>query len=159
MEKVYKLFEKQLETYTSRVDAGIEAIEPAEIELPHDRVVRGYSVGEFGRNRFLTVVREESIPKSGTVVVINAPIGYRGDNEIKFDSCLYRVLGKGKIAQGDAGRMGEGEQMIIWIPQGDKVCITVNVGGRRYGLPTHYKFGCVGGEPPVFRSDGQYDVI
>lgn len=90
---------------------------------------------------------------SGTecLVVFRTPIGFRGGNnhtgdrvdmdakpeDLKFHPFPGTPLVQGTIAQGDAGRMGSGQQMVARIPAG--VVFRTSYSGRLYGSPSaHY---------------------
>lgn len=100
------------------------------------------------------------------IVVFRTPIGFRGYNrhtgveKVMCEDCkgsgkegnftCYKCKGSGKvyapfpgkvlvegiIAQGEAGLMGEGSQLIAVVPKGQ--WIRVFIGGRRYGRPSKY---------------------
>lgn len=83
--------------------------------------------------------------KEECLVVLRTPIGFRGSNlhtgdriaEGSYANFPGKVLVKGCIAQGDAGRMGSGEQCIAVIKKGD--VFRTAYSGRRYGAPgSHY---------------------
>ena len=87
------------------------------------------------------------------IVVFRTRIGFRGWNkhtgdavegvpgeERKFLPLPGEVLTWGAIAEGDAGRMGHGEQVVLLLPR-DQVVRTY-IGGRVYGRPRewYYRF-------------------
>ena len=81
------------------------------------------------------------------VVVLKTMIGYRGSNEHTGDMKNGKylpfpgiMLSEGIIAQGDAGRMGSGTQLVCMIPK-DFVFRTAYT-GRLYGQPSqhYYKY-------------------
>lgn len=83
--------------------------------------------------------------KEECLVVLRTPIGFRGSNshtgdriaEGSYANFPGQVLVKGYIAQGDAGRMGGGDQLIAVIKKGD--VFRTAYSGRRYGNPaSHY---------------------
>ena len=87
----------------------------------------------------------------GVVVVFKTPIGFRGSNshsgdylrdekkfeygeEVEvpvFDKFPGEVIARGKIAQGTAGYMGSGEQLIAIFQDGDR--FVIHRTGRTYG--------------------------
>lgn len=99
--------------------------------------------------------KEESGTEGKVICVFNTQIGFRGGNSHTGDRTgEYRVdvwgdkipsfhpfpgewLTKGVIAQGDAGRMGSGEQGVAVVPK--NVVFRTGYSGRLYGNPSaHY---------------------
>lgn len=89
----------------------------------------------------------ESSGNSVAVVVFRTGIGFRGNNSHTGDSTVDgfspfpgEILVNGVIAQGDAGRMGCGEQLVAIIPR--KVVFRTAYSGRLYGQPSehYYRF-------------------
>lgn len=73
----------------------------------------------------------EACPKCG------ATGGWDGGPRIKFAPFPGEIIAKGRIAQGDAGRMGDGEQIVALVPKG--VVFRTAYSGRLYGAPSaHY---------------------
>lgn len=83
------------------------------------------------------------------IVVFRTQIGYRGGNshtgdrkntegdELQFEEFPGEILCQGTIAQGDAGRMGSGSQLIAVMPKG--IVFRTGYSGRLYGDPkAHY---------------------
>lgn len=57
--------------------------------------------------------------------------------QLRFESFPGEIIAKGRIAQGAAGRMGGGDQMIAIMPKG--VVFRTGYSGRLYGAPSaHY---------------------
>ena len=80
------------------------------------------------------------------VVVFLTTIGFRGSNghhgapagrdeagRVVFSPFPGTVLARGEIAQGDAGAMGNGEQVVALLPSKATVCVRRT--GRLYGAP------------------------
>src|SRR5690606_34532628 len=68
------------------------------------------------------------------VVVFRTKIGFRGSNDHTGDSdepFPGKVLVEGVIAQGDAGRMGSGDQLVAVIPK--NTIFSTKYYGRLYG--------------------------
>lgn len=78
---------------------------------------------------------ENDLNSEGVIIVFRTPIGFRGSNNHIFPANA-KIISCGEIAQGEAGRMGSGNQYIAIIPFGEVV--KINIGGRRYGSPTDY---------------------
>src|SRR5690606_1830488 len=74
------------------------------------------------------------------VVVFRSPIGFRGSNrhgDGQGGPFPGHIIAEGVIAQGDAGGMGSGEQLIAVLQRG--VVVKVSYSGRLYGRPSaHY---------------------
>lgn len=79
------------------------------------------------------------------IAVLRTPIGFRGSNEHtgdrvgenEFAPFPGKILVTGRIAQGAAGRMGSGDQLVALIPRG--VIFRTGYSGRLYGKPReHY---------------------
>jgi len=114
------------------------------------------TVGETGRGRVRATFHLPEHPpfKDGVLVVLRSPIGFRGWNaHTGFSLVAWRerktpgvswpefpgqIVATGVIAQGDAGRMGSGEQLVAWMKPGDQ--FRIYIGGRRYGSPKAYYY-------------------
>lgn len=73
----------------------------------------------------------ETCPKCG------ATGGWDGGPSIQFTEFPGEILVSGHIAQGDAGRMGSGQQLVALIPR--DIVFRTSYSGRRYGAPgSHY---------------------
>lgn len=83
---------------------------------------------------------ESNNDNNEAVVVFRTKIGFRGSNDHTGDGdepFPGKVLVEGVIAQGDAGRMGSGDQLIAVIPK--NVVFSTKYYGRLYGAPSeHY---------------------
>ena len=104
-----------------------------------------------GRPKLLSYSYESSMATEKAIVVLRTPIGYRGGNQHcgdligrdeedrpTFKDFPGEVLAEGIIAQGDAGRMGDGEQLIAVMPR--DVVFTARLFGRLYGNPSRYYY-------------------
>ena len=58
------------------------------------------------------------------------------DKKVKFYQFPGEILSEGIIAQGDAGRMGSGEQLVSVIPAG--IVFRTAYSGRLYGHPEEH---------------------
>lgn len=80
-------------------------------------------------------------------VVFRSSIGFRGGNshhgeflgkdaegKPQFAAFPGKIIGTGQIAQGDAGAMGNGEQLVAILPPAAIVCVRRT--GRLYGSPS-----------------------
>lgn len=87
------------------------------------------------------------VSDAAAIVVMRTPIGFRGGNAHTGDRLdggmgyrpfpVTEILADGIIAQGDAGNMGSGSQLIAVMPKG--VVFRTAYSGRRYDAPTsHY---------------------
>ena len=83
---------------------------------------------------------ESNSDNNEAVVVFRTKIGFRGSNDHTGDSdepFPGKVLVEGVIAQGDAGRMGSGDQLVAVIPK--NTVFSTKYYGRLYGAPPeHY---------------------
>jgi hypothetical protein len=74
------------------------------------------------------------------LIVFLAGIGYRGGNSLdtypESGRISDHIIVSGKIAQGEAGRMGAGGQWILRARPGDRFRFTKS--GRLYGAPSTY---------------------
>lgn len=100
-----------------------------------------------GKPKLLEV--EEKISDDSIIAVFRTKIGFRGGNghtgdrdvndehHPQFADFPGEVLVEGRIAQGAAGRMGSGEQLVAVLPKGVVFCTCYS--GRLYGKPSaHY---------------------
>jgi len=108
-------------------------------------------VGETknGKPKLLAIINDDT-DDDKVICVFRTPIGYRGGNshtgdrtgedesgQPTFSPFPGEVLVAGVIAQGDAGRMGSGDQLVAVIPKG--VVFRTGYSGRLYGSPcAHY---------------------
>jgi len=99
----------------------------------------------------IDIMEEVLHDEERAVCVFRTHIGFRGGSDHTGDQIGERngkptfvqfpgeVLVKGIIAQGDAGRMGSGEQMVAIMPKG--VVFRTAYSGRLYGEPSqHYYY-------------------
>ncbi len=96
-----------------------------------------HALTKSGKPKFIQTEVDES-PES-TILVIRTSIGFRGDNAHKgLNGTPFpgTIISQGVIAQGDAGRMGSGKQLICEMPY-DKP-FEIQLGGRLYGAPDVY---------------------
>lgn len=97
------------------------------------------------------LIAVEKADDSAVIIVLRTPIGFRGSNVHSGDrapgwtedSPSYlpfpgQILVQGRIAQGDAGAMGSGDQYIALIPKG--VVFRTAYTGRLYGAPGHHYY-------------------
>ncbi|MDR0408681.1 MAG: hypothetical protein LBH45_07195 [Campylobacteraceae bacterium] len=122
------------------------------------KTIRFGSIGATKTGNPKLFVAENASETDKVIVVFRTPIGFRGGNthtgdkvceEFKEDEWgmpklqpVYadfpgEILVEGVIAEGDAGRMGSGKQIIALVPK-NKV-FRIGYSGRRYGAPgAHY---------------------
>jgi len=116
--------------------------------------IRSAALGTTRAGKLKILDRSGDIDEDHLLAVLRTPIGYRGSNnhtgdrtgesEEDYGGKIYKfkpfpgiVLEKGVIAQGDAGRMGSGDQLIALIPKNE--VFRTGYGGRLYGSPSaHY---------------------
>jgi len=100
------------------------------------------SIGTTRSGRPKLVAQSAPNTDEAVVVVLRTPIGFRGNNKhcgrSQEDPFPGKVLTMGIIAQGIAGRMGSGDQLVALIPKG--VVWSAYIGGRRYGAPRVYYY-------------------
>ena len=99
------------------------------------------------------LLSSSSTTEEDCIIVFRSPIGFRGGNshtgdryhapcgdageEVKFHPWPGKNLVEGRIAQGDAGAMGSGTQIVAVMPSG--VVFRIAYTGRRYDSPkAHY---------------------
>lgn len=109
---------------------------------------------QSGKPKLFSEVKPDD---SKCIVVFRTKIGFRGGNSHTgdrkgvenegeynerrtFEEFPGEILASGSIAQGDAGRMGSGEQLIAVMPK--DVVFRTGYSGRLYGSPSahYYKF-------------------
>jgi len=114
---------------------------PVEGAQPGEEL-RAASIGKTRSGRPKLIARPEPNTNDAVIVVLRTPIGFRGNNKhcgkTEQDPFPGNVLTRGIIAQGAAGRMGSGDQLIALVPKG-KVW-SIHIGGRRYGAPHTYYY-------------------
>ena len=90
-----------------------------------------------GRPKLIETVNDDNNDKA--IVVFRTKIGFRGSNDHTGDGdepFPGEVLVEGIIAQGDAGRMGSGEQLVALIPK--NTVFSTKYYGRLYGAPSEH---------------------
>jgi len=87
-----------------------------------------------GKPKLLAASLENAVP-APAILVLRTGIGFRGGNSHEGE---FMSIVRGVIAQGAAGRMGWGEQLVVLIPQ-EKV-LKVRRTGRLYGAPPEYHY-------------------
>jgi len=120
-------------------------------------IIRAAEIGKTktGRPKLLASTSEEEFDIEKAIIVLRTKIGFRGSNEHTGDlermekdeygideRPIYKkfpgqILTTGWIAQGAAGRMGGGEQLIAILPK--DVVFRTAYSGHLYGAPSeHY---------------------
>lgn len=150
-----------MKCFTVRKGNVKEGIAVENFELTSGVVIPAVLLGEQGRGRSLAVVPVEGVPageriynarlgvtRSGrpkliatdntednVLVAFMESIGFRGGNHYEFPP-EAQVVATGRIAQGDAGYVGAGEQHLVVLPNYARV--RVGYSGRLYGAPRAY---------------------
>lgn len=115
-----------------------------------DRRIFHAVMGQTQNGRPKLIVADEDDDNETTLIVFRTTIGYRGGNahtgdrspewtqeEPVFLPFPGEVLARGTVAQGGAGRMGSGSQLIAIVPKG--MVFRTAYSGRLYGEPSaHY---------------------
>ena len=89
----------------------------------------------------LLAASPEHAASAPAIVVFRTGIGFRGSNSHEGE---FSVMVRGAIAQGAAGRMGWGEQLVVLLPEGS--IVKVRRSGRLYGAPPEYHYVLQGGQ-------------
>jgi hypothetical protein len=101
-----------------------------------------------GAPKLIETQNDNDTDNDRCLVVLRTPIGFRGGNAhtgdrvegsdpLEFLPFPCQILAEGQIAQGDAGRMGWGTQLVAVAPKG--VVFRTSYTGRLYGRPSaHY---------------------
>jgi len=84
--------------------------------------------------KLIAAATEHAVP-APVIAVLRTGIGFRGSNSHEGE---FMPIVRGVVAQGAAGRMGSGEQLIALLPEG-KV-LKVRRFGRLYGAPPEYHY-------------------
>lgn len=82
---------------------------------------------------------ESNSDNNEAIVVFRTKIGFRGSNDHTGDGdepFPGKILVEGVIAQGDAGRMGSGDQLVAVIPK--NTVFSTKYFGRLYGAPSEH---------------------
>lgn len=107
----------------------------AETVIVHNAKI---SETKSGRPKLIEVKSDNDNDKA--IAVFRTKIGFRGSNDHTGDGddpFPGEILVSGVIAQGDAGRMGSGDQLVAVIPK--NVVFSTKYYGRLYGAPPeHY---------------------
>ena len=85
------------------------------------------------------LIETEDSNNEKVIAVFRTKIGFRGSNDHTGDGdepFPGEVLVEGVIAQGDAGRMGNGDQLVAVIPK--NVVFSTKYYGRLYGAPSEH---------------------
>lgn len=93
------------------------------------------------------LIETESSKDEYLLLVMRSTFGFRGSNNHILPNSA-EVIVKGRIAQGIAGRMGGGSQLIVRVPP-DAGDIVVEIGGRLYGKPNRYTYRIKNGEVTI----------
>jgi hypothetical protein len=111
-----------------------------------EATVHHCSVGKTLKGGHKLIEHQDNGDESKCLVVMRTGIGFRGTNFHTGDRVAgsdtflpfpCEILTEGVIAQGDAGRMGNGKQMVVIAPRG--VVFRASRAGRLYGQPgSHY---------------------
>ena len=116
------------------------------VEGNADYVLHAADIGETraGKPRLIPAIL--ATDKSAAIFVCRTPIGFRGSNAHTGDRVndsafaglpVARYLAGGAIAEGEAGRMGSGNQYVLLVPRG-KVLRTACSGRLYGGAEAHY---------------------
>ena len=96
-------------------------------------------ISETKSGRPKLVEMESNSDNNEAIVIFRTKIGFRGSNDHTGDGDKPfpgKVLVEGVIAQGDAGRMGSGDQLIAVIPK--NTVFSTKYYGRLYGSPSEH---------------------
>jgi hypothetical protein len=126
--------------------------------LPHQKevweekgevIINFASIGHTRAGRPKLIACPDGSGNDEIIVVFRTHIGFRGGNShtgdrksafesnIEFLPFPGEIITRGVIAQGTAGRMGSGEQLVAVMPRG--VVFRTGYSGRLYGAPpAHY---------------------
>lgn len=98
------------------------------------------------------LIETEEPEDSDLLLVLLTSIGFRGSNEHQFPPGTEVVV-EGRIAQGTAGRMGNGAQYVVRVPAGTDGELVVKITGRRYGQPSLYVYRLSNGDVRLAYTD------
>ena len=103
-------------------------------------IVHNAQISETKSGKPKLIETSEDNDNDKAIAVFRTRIGFRGSNDHTGDGdepFPGEILVSGVIAQGDAGRMGSGDQLIAVIPK--NVVFSTKYFGRLYGEPSaHY---------------------
>jgi hypothetical protein len=101
---------------------------------------------------------EKPVEDDCYLIVFRGWIGFRGSNSLTDyeGRALSKnvVLAEGRIAQGEAGRMGAGSQWLLMVRVGD--LLRYEVDGRLYGEPGSYVLACTSNGPVLYEEEVWY---
>lgn len=122
-------------------------------------LVRAAQIGETrsGSAKLIAVPAPDT--DEAAIVVFQTAIGFRGDNAhqgMNGADLPGRILVDGRIAQGQAGAMGSGRQIVLLLPK-DEV-VHVHIGGRMYGEPRDWYY-VFNGTAIIARTTEQLRVV
>ena len=106
----------------------------AETVIVHNAKI---SETKSGRPKLIEVKSDNDNDKA--IAVFRTKIGFRGSNDHTGDGdepFPGEILVSGVIAQGDAGRMGSGDQLVAVIPK--NTVFSTKYYGRLYGAPSEH---------------------
>ena len=123
---------------------------PGSASAEGDRRIQAASIVRQGRVVRLAEADPAQATDEACIAIFRTGIGFRGWNQHSGDVVPSatagakpkilplpgEVLSVGGIAEGDAGRMGSGEQIVLLMPQGQ--IVSVYIGGRVYGRPREW---------------------
>jgi hypothetical protein len=127
---------------------------PVAGDAPGERgmLLTAASLGQTRASKPRLIPADSATDHSAALVVFRTPIGFRGSNNHTGDRAGTdpatgkptgflpfpgTVLAQGIIAQGDAGHMGSGVQLVALVPRGSVFRVVLR--GRLYGAPdAHY---------------------
>jgi len=93
-----------------------------------------------GKPKLIELEKSDDNNDDKAIIVFRTKIGFRGSNDHTGDGDNTpfpgEILVNGVIAQGDAGRMGSGDQLIAVIPK--NVVFSTKYYGRLYGAPSEH---------------------
>jgi hypothetical protein len=112
---------------------------PVEGAQPGDRIVAA-RIGQTRSGRPKLIAAQTPEDHDHAIVIFRTAIGFRGTNAHEGE---YQVLARGVIAQGLAGRMGAGEQLVVLLAA-DRI-VKVRRSGRLYGAPPEHHYVLRGG--------------
>lgn len=105
------------------------------------------------------LVQCEPSTEDSFIAILRTPFGYRGYNKHTGDIDAEgnvlpfpgEIIARGRIADGDAGRMAQGEHLLAVIPL--RTVFRAEIGGRRYGRPDEYFYYHTGETLLAFTND------
>jgi len=115
-------------------------------------IIKAAAVGQTRTGRPKLIAADEPTDTSKIIAVFRTYIGFRGSNSHTGDRTADgqylpfpgELLASGTIAQGTAGRMGRGGQLVAVMPQ--DVIFRTGYSGRLYGAPSEHFYVWTGTE-------------